>query len=219
TATAERPANRYRDAAAMAAALDRATAEPRTRPLVRTGSRVMMVFASALMVSVLASDAVGGRFWRQPGVAVDATGRISVRLPDGWRATTGRWARPGQPGGPRYPALLVSPDPARWRTDDAVRGAFILLAGEGTAGDAPAAVVAQVPHADCTPAQVRHSRQAGIDWVIAAFHCPDRRGRLVEAAGTGPAGAGLVYVQIAPPAGNAPVFVDALLGGVRVRAG
>jgi hypothetical protein len=130
---------------------------------------------------------------------------------------TGRWAWPGDPGGSRYPALLASPDPARWRTDDAVRGAFIWLAPESMAGREPAALIAQVPHARCTPAPVRRSRQAGIDWVIAAFRCADRRGRLVEAAGAGPAGAGLVYVQIAPPESNAPAFVDTLLSGVHVR--
>jgi hypothetical protein len=42
---------------------------------------------------------------------------------------------------------------------------------------------------------------------------------LVEAAGIGPAGAGLVHVQIAPPASNAATFVDTLLAGVRVRGG
>jgi hypothetical protein len=177
-----------------------------------------MVCASAALVAALASDAVSGRFTRQPGVAVDSAGRISVRLPDGWRAMAGRWAWPGDPDGSRYPALLVSPDPARWRTDDAVRGAFIWLARDGTAGQTPAALIARRPQPGCTPAPVRRSRQAGIDWVIAAFHCPDRRGRLVEAAGIGPAGAGLVYVQIAPPAGNASTFVDTLLAGVRVRA-
>ncbi|MDI6104132.1 serine/threonine-protein kinase [Actinoplanes sp. NEAU-A12] len=219
TATAPRPADRYSDAAALAAALDRATTATRTRPLVRAASRVTMWFAAAALVAGLTSDAVGGRFSRQPGVAVDATGRIAVRLPDGWRATTGRWAWPGQPGGPRYPALLVSPDPARWRTDEAVRGAFIWLARDGTADRTPAAVIAQLPHAGCAPAPVRRSRQAGIDWVIAGFDCADRRGRLVEAAGTAPGGTGLVYVQVAPPAGNASVFVDTLLAGVRVRAG
>jgi eukaryotic-like serine/threonine-protein kinase len=217
-ATAQRPADRYRDAAALAAALDKATAPPRTRPVVRAASRVTMVVASAAMVAVLASDAVGDRFSRQPGVAVDASGRISVRLPDGWHARTGRWAWPGQLDGPRYPALLVSPDPSRWRTDEAVRGAFISLARDDPAGRTPAAVIAQLPHAGCTPAPTRRSRQAGIDWVVAAFSCPEPRGRLVEAAGTGPAGAGLVYVQIAPPAGSAPAFVDTLLAGVRVRA-
>jgi hypothetical protein len=112
----------------------------------------------------------------------------------------------------------VSPDPAGWRTDDAVRGAFIWLARDNAADRAPAGVIARIPHSGCAPAPVRRSRQAGIDWVIAAFRCPDQRGHLVEAAGAGPAGAGLVYVQIAPPAGNASVFVDTLLAGVRVRA-
>jgi tRNA A-37 threonylcarbamoyl transferase component Bud32 len=218
-ATAQRPANRYRDAAALAAALDRATTRPRARPLVRAATRVTMVVASAALVSVLASDAVGGRFPRQPGVAVDATGRISVRLPDGWRAVPGRWAWPGDPGGPRHPALLVSPDPARWRTDDAVRGAFVLLAGDGTTDRTPAALIAGLPHTGCAPAPVRRSRKAGIDWVIAAFDCPGRQARLVEAAGTGSGGAATVYVQIAPPASNAPAFVDTFLAGVRVRAG
>ena len=217
-ATAQRPANRYRDAAALAAALDRATAGGRAKPAARAATRTMMALASAALVVVLASDAVGSRFWRQPGVAVDSTGRISVRLPEGWRAVTGQWARPGDSDGPRLPALLVSPDPARWRTDDAVRGAFISLARDETADHSPAALLAEVPHAGCTAAPVRHSRPAGIEWVIAAFTCADRRGRLVEAAGTAPSGAGSVYVQIAPPASNATTFVDTLLAGVRVRA-
>jgi tRNA A-37 threonylcarbamoyl transferase component Bud32 len=209
-ATTQRPAGRYRDAAVLVAALDRAVgAKPRGRGV----TRLAMVVASAATVSVLASDAVGARFSEQPGVAVDATGRISVRLPQGWHGMTGRWAGPADPGGPRYPALLVSSDPAHWRTDDAVRGAFLWLAPDGTA----AALVARRPHAGCRAAPVRRSRLAGIDWVIAAFRCADRRGRLVEAAGTGAGGAGVVYVQIAPPASNASAFVDTLLAGVRVR--
>src|SRR3954453_2219905 len=88
---------------------------------------------------------------------------------------------------------------------------------EEKGGRGAAALIAQVPHARCTPAPVRRSRQAGIDWMIAAFSCSDRRGQLVEVAGAGPAGAGLVYVQIAPPASSAPAFVDTLLAGVRVR--
>ena len=98
-----------------------------------------------------------------------------------------------------------------------MRGAFFWLAPDGKMGREPAALIAQVPHARCTPAPVRRSRQAGIDWVIAALSCSDRRGQLVEVAGAGPAGAGLVYVQIAPPASSAPAFVDTLLAGVRVR--
>jgi len=113
--------------------------------------------------------------------------------------------------------LLVSPDPARWQGDDAVPGAFIWLPRDGAARRPPAEFLARLPHADCTPAPVRRGRQAGIDWLIAAFTCSDR-GRLVEAVGTG-AGGGLVYVQIAPPAGDASAFVDTLLAGVRVRVG
>jgi hypothetical protein len=40
---------------------------------------------------------------------------------------------------------------------------------------------------------------------------------LVEAAGMGTAGAGLVYVQVVPPADSDSTFVDTLLAGVRVR--
>jgi hypothetical protein len=41
---------------------------------------------------------------------------------------------------------------------------------------------------------------------------------VVEAAGAAGGAAGLVYVQIAPPAGSGPEFVDRLLAGVRVRS-
>ncbi|GIF26514.1 hypothetical protein BJ973_000959 [Actinoplanes tereljensis] len=191
TATTQRPAGRYPDARAMATALDRATT---TKPMART-ARVTMAFASAAAVSVLAADTS-----RPAGVATDRTGRISVRLPDGWRAQPGRWSGP---------ALVISPDPARWRTDDAVRGAFLGLVPDG---GSPERFVAGIPHAGCAPEPVRRSRQAGIDWVIAAYLCPDRRGMLVEAAGTG-----LIYVQIAPPATNSSTFVDTLLAGVEVR--
>jgi hypothetical protein len=143
---------------------------------------------------------VGRRFSPESGTAVDPTGRISVRLPEGWQAQPGRWSGP---------ALLISPDPARWRTDDSVRGAFLWFARDG---GSPDGFVARIPHADCAPEPVRHRRLAGIDWVIAAYLCPGRRGPLVEAAATG-----LVYVQIAPPANNPSTFVDTLLAGVRVR--
>jgi hypothetical protein len=211
TATSPRPAGRYRDAAEMLAALDRATA---AKPLTTAPTRVAMALVSAALVSLLVSDAVSGRFSAQPGTAVDASGRISVRLPAGWQSATGQWAWPADPDGPRHPALLVSPDPDGWRTDDAVRGAFLWLAP--TRND-PAALLTQLPHADCAPAPVRRSRQAGIDWVIAAFDCAGRRGPLVEAAGTTPTGGGLIYVQVAPPTGDGPAFVDSLLAGVRVR--
>jgi hypothetical protein len=148
---------------------------------------------------------------------VDATGRIAVRLPDGWRAEAGHWDGPDGPGTSADPALVVSSDPARWGADTAVPGAFVWLSRTSAFVDRPAAFVAGRPHTGCDAAPVRRSRQARIDWVIADFRCADGRGRMVEAAGTGTAGAGLVYVQIAPPAGSDPAFVDTLLAGVRVR--
>jgi hypothetical protein len=51
-------------------------------------------------------------------------------------------------------------------------------------------------------------------------NCLPRPSQLIgiaETAGIGPGDAGLVYVQIAPPAGSGPEFVDTLLAGVRVR--
>jgi tRNA A-37 threonylcarbamoyl transferase component Bud32 len=231
SATARRPADRFRDAAAMGAALERAIAGRRARPLTRAATRIAMLLVAAAAVSLSASDAVGGRFWRQPGVAVDATGRISIRLPDGWRAATVRWSGSANPGAR---ALVVSPDPARWRTDATTPGAFLGLPGGRPANTVPAGsipastapasngpvdpaavFVAGRPHADCVPASPRRISRAGVEWVIAAFSCADGRGDLVETAGTGPAG--LVYVQITPPPGSEPTFVDTLLAGVRVH--
>jgi hypothetical protein len=247
TATARRPADRYRDADALGAALDRAAAGRRARPLTRAATRITMTMATVVAVSLPASDAVGGRFWREPGVAVDATGRISVRLPDGWRPMTVRWAGSANRGGR---ALVVSPDPTSWESDARIPGAFIGFPPDQSTPDHPTAApttppgpiptvtptsttnprsapdpraenpgaagfLAARPHSDCVPAPLRATKQPGIDWVIAAFTCPDGQGTLVEAAGTGPAG--LVYAQIAPPPHSAPTFVDTLLAGVRVH--
>lgn len=176
-----------------------------------------MALASLTLVSIVESDSAGGRFSPRPGVAVDSTGRISVRLPEEWRAAAGQWVGPANAGGQEDPALIVSPDPARWGSDAAVRGAFIWLSRTGAAPVTPVAFVAGRPHADCLAAPVRRSRQGGIDWVIAEYNCSDSRGRLVEVAGTGSGDAGLVYVQIAPPASSESTFVDSLLAGVRVR--
>jgi hypothetical protein len=216
SATARRPADRYPDAAALGAALNRATLGPRMNPIGAAAARTAMVLASATLVSILASDS-DGRFLSRPGVAVDSTGRISVRLPEGWRAASGRWAGPAKAGGQEDPALVVSPDPVRWGTDPNLPGAFLWLS-RSAAAITPTAFVAGRPHADCLPAPVRMSRPGTIDWVIAEYDCADGRGRLVEAAGTGSDDdAALVYVQIASPASSAPAFVDTLLAGVRVR--
>jgi hypothetical protein len=78
--------------------------------------------------------------------------------------------------------------------------------------------VADRRHPDCTASPVRTTRQAGVGWTVAAFTaCPGGKPTVVEAAGVGPGDAGLLYVQIAPPSGTGPAFVDTLLAGVRVR--
>ncbi|WP_246274896.1 hypothetical protein [Phytohabitans houttuyneae] len=149
---------------------------------------------------------------------MDATGRITITLPAGWRATGAGWDGRRDTSGAREPALAVSPAPDRWKTDPVVPGAFIGLSREMARRTTPAAFVAGQPHAGCTAAPVRTSRQAGIEWVVALYSsCPGAKTVIVETAGVGPGDAGLVYVQIAPPAGSGPAFVDTLLAGVRVR--
>lgn len=57
----------------------------------------------------------------------------------------------------------------------------------------------------------------GVDWVVARFTCDQGRPEVVEVAGLAPGRVGLIYVQVVPPAGEGPGFVDTLLAGVRVR--
>lgn len=225
TATARLPADRYRDAAVFALALGRATAA-RSATAVPVGTiavprrRRAVAFAGVLaaaVVAVTASDAVGSSP-RREGVAVDSTGRITIELPAGWRATGSGWEDQWDASGAREPALVVSPAPDRWKTDAVVPGAFVGLSRELAKRTTPAAFVAAQPHAGCVAAPVRTSRQAGIDWVVALHSsCPGSKTVIVETAGVAPGDAGLVYAQIAPPAGSGPAFVDTLLAGVRVR--
>jgi hypothetical protein len=224
-ATARLPAGRYRDAAAFAVALHQATAARSAAEapvgMIAARRRRAAAFAGVLvaaLVSVMASDSAGGRAPRDPGVAVDSTGRITIALPAGWRATGAGWEGRWDLGGAREPALVVSPAPDRWRSDPAVPAAFIGLSRELATRTTPAAFVAEQPHAGCVAAPIRTSRQAGIDWVVALHtSCAVGKAVIVETAGVAPGDAGLVYVQIAPPAGSGPAFVDTLLAGVRVR--
>jgi tRNA A-37 threonylcarbamoyl transferase component Bud32 len=234
TATAYRPADRYRDAAAFAVALERATAGspragapyPAGRPTAAAqGHRAAAARLALLAAAILATMAGDNK--GVPGTAVDPTGRLTVALPVGWRSWGSGWAEQLDPAGIPEPAMIVSPDPERWRTGRAVPGAFIGVSRGLATDGTPAAFVAAQQHAGCTASPVRATRQAGIEWVVARYTaCPDgfdRNGRvarkpvIVESAGVGPGGAGLVYVQIAPPAGSGPEFVDELLAGVRVR--
>lgn len=216
TATAHRPADRYRDAAAFGAALDRATAGPPRAK--QAAERVAMGLVSLTIAGSLAFDGVGGRFTAGPGVAVDPNGRISVATPAGWGAHGGKWTGPALAGGDREPALVVSPEPDDWHVEGGAPGMFVWLSRSAASRVAPSAFLAGRPHARCRAAPLTASRQAGIDWVLARYTgCPGARGSIVEAAGLGPGDAGLVYAQIAPPAGSAPTFVDTLLAGIRVR--
>jgi hypothetical protein len=57
-----------------------------------------------------------------------------------------------------------------------------------------------------------------VEWVIARYaNCGSGKPAVVEAAGLAAGGAGLVYVQIAPPPGSDSNFVDNLLAGIRIR--
>jgi hypothetical protein len=208
-ACARNPGDRYPDAAAFGLALDRAV-RGRSRTAALAAGRTVMALASVAVVAVLVSDSVSGRFSARPGVAVDPTGRISVELPDGWRAETRQWQRPLA-----APTLVLSPDPARWKSDTAVPGAFVgLPGGEIT----PADLLSEHRQDACRAAPVRTSRQAGMAWTIAGYSaCPDGRAQIVDAVAARPGGDGLVYVQIAPPANSTPAFVDTLLAGLRVR--
>jgi len=229
TATAHRPADRYPDATTFAAALDRATggrpstAAPRSAKLRPTGIRrlsrlVVAVVMTAAALAPVASDSVGGRTQTSPGTATDPTGRITVVLPEGWRAKRGTWDRQREPDGRPAPALVVSPAPDQWASDPAVPGAFVGLSRSVAARTTPAAFLTERLPTGCTAAPVRTSRQAGIDWVVVQYtSCRSGRAVIVEAAGLAPRGAGLVYVEITPPAGSGSGFVDALLAGVAVR--
>jgi hypothetical protein len=218
TATARQPADRYPDAAAFEEALVGAGAD-RGRARGRRAGAV--VGAAALVAAALAgltSDSLSAGSWMGPGAAADPTGRITVTLPDGWHAAGSGWQDQRGPDGDPEPALVMSPDPERWTSDPSVPGAFVGLSRGIAARTTPAAFVAERAPADCVAAPVRRISEGGIDWVVATFtSCPDGRPVIVESAGAGPGAAGLVYVQITPPAGSAATFVDALLAGVRVR--
>jgi tRNA A-37 threonylcarbamoyl transferase component Bud32 len=216
TATARQPADRYPDAAAFGAAL--AAAGGGVAPGRRRVRVAAMGVVAAAMLTGLASDAPSSGSWAGPGAAIDPTGRITVTLPDGWQAAGSGWAGRVDADGDPDPALVLSPEPDRWASDPGMPGAFVGLSRDLAASTAPADFVADRAPADCTPAPVRRVRRGGIDWVVATFTgCPDGKPVIVESAGVGPGGAGLVYVQIAPPAGSGTAFVDALLAGVRVR--
>ncbi|MFC8620036.1 serine/threonine-protein kinase [Micromonospora purpureochromogenes] len=221
-ATAADPAGRHPDAAAFRAALDRATSGGQRR--VRGGPHPGKVAGVAVVVVAAVGGATAepggtttGTGPGGPGSATHTSGPITVTLPPGWRATGEQWAGRYGEDGTLEPALVMSPQPRRWAADPTLPGAFVGLSASAAARTTPAGFVAEHPHADCTALPERTTRQAGVDWVVVTFGCDRGRPMIVEAAGLAPGRTGLVYVQITPPTGSGPDFVDTLLAGVRVR--
>ncbi|SCL54335.1 serine/threonine-protein kinase [Micromonospora chersina] len=241
TATAARPADRYPDAAAFRAALRHAapwlSAPPASGPsappasghttapagpsggaaLRRQPRRRLATSGAVAVVLVALAATAGDAAGRTPAGAVGRSGPLTVALPAGWRADGSGWAGQYGDDGELEPALVVSPDPGRWAADPGLPGAFVGLSAGTARRTTPEGFLAERPHADCAAAPVRRTRQGGVDWVVVAFACPGDRPVIVEAAGRAAGPAGLLYVQLTPPPGRGPDFVDALLAGVRVR--
>ncbi|MEU7809003.1 serine/threonine-protein kinase [Micromonospora sp. C32] len=214
-ATALRPADRYPDADAFRQALRRAVdggpALVRTRRAPRPG-RLLAGVAVALAVA-----GTGAGDTARPAAAgeVGRSGPLTVVLPAGWRAEGTGWAGQYGDDGDLEPALVISPDPGSWAVDPALPGAFVGLSAGTARRTGPAGFLAERPHADCAGAPQRHSRQGGVEWTVVTFTCPTGRPVIVEAAGLAPGRAGLLYVQLVPPAGAGADFVDGVLAGVR----
>ncbi|MFG2009381.1 protein kinase [Micromonospora sp. NPDC048868] len=189
----------------------RARTEGRPVARRRLGTLALGILALLAALSTAGDDTAGRR-----DAGSWTSGPVTVALPPGWRATGTGWAGRYGPDGRLEPALVMSPDPHRWAADPTVPGAFVGLSASIAAHTSPAGFVAERPHAACVAAPVRRTRQAGVDWVVARFTCDRGRPEVVEAAGLAPGRAGLVYVQITPPAGSRADFVDTLLAGVRV---
>jgi tRNA A-37 threonylcarbamoyl transferase component Bud32 len=225
-ATAYQAIDRYPDASAFAAALDRAAGTSISGQSTQyfSGARGRRAVAAAITITASVVMAVTGAepMRQRPAgelrTGADSTGRITVTLPQGWRVKGSGWAGQHGPAGDLEPALVMAPNPDRWLSDAAMPGAFVGLSRGTAAASTPAQFVAGRPHPRCVASPVRTHRQGGVDWVVAEFtSCATGKPVIVEAAAIGPAAAGLVYVEIAPPAGSGSDFVDTLLAGVRVR--
>jgi hypothetical protein len=207
TAYAFRPADRYRDASAFGAALDRAT-KVRGPWVARThrGAVAAGLVLCAAAATALAADSPDPE-------------RITVTVPTDWRTRRGVWVDPTAGGGEWEPSLFMSPAPDRWLSDAAVPGAFVGLSRSVAARTTPAGFLAENAPSKCVATPARTTRRAGIDWLVIRYtSCAgEPKPVIVQTAGLDPGGAGLVFVQIAPPPGRGPEFVDVLLEGIRVR--
>ncbi|TDC72604.1 serine/threonine protein kinase [Micromonospora sp. KC606] len=222
-AAAPAPAGRYRNADAFARALaEAATSRAGPERRRRRGSYRRTAAAALVLAAVVTAGAAAIDTWRdRPApVATDASGRISVRLPPGWRAEGAGWAGRPAPGGGLAPAMVISPDPAHWVTDPDVPGAFIGLSDSRGAATDAADFLAEHTHPQCRADPVRTIRPADVEWTIARYAaCPAGKSVIVEAAALLAGGTTLAYVQVTPPDAASVTFVDDLLGVITLRAG
>ncbi|MBL0886561.1 serine/threonine-protein kinase [Myceligenerans indicum] len=180
-------------------------------------SRRRRVVAAALVL--LVTGAATTVWWLQRDtstVAVDDDGRVRLRLPAGWEAAGSGWSGRPDGDGVLEPALVVSPDPGRWADDDSLPGAFIGLSPSLGSVTTPEAYIAEQVHGQCDEPDSTEVDAGGVTWTVATFAaCRSGKPTIVEAAGSAPSDAGLLYVQIAPPASGDPAsFVESLLAGV-----
>ncbi|MFG1840027.1 protein kinase [Micromonospora sp. NPDC049175] len=244
-ATAHHPADRYPDAAALHAALARASGPvgrpaaparasgpvgrpaavgpvrqpPAPRPRGHRSYRSRLAGAAVVATAVLGLVAAepGGVGPDRPVGGTYTTGPLTVTVPPGWSAAGATWAGQYGADGEPEPALVMSPQPRRWAADPRLPGAFVGLSASTAARATPAGFLAERTHDDCTQAPARATRQAGVEWTVVAYRCDRGRPQIVESAALHPGRPALVYVQIAPPAESGPDFVDTLLAGVRLR--
>jgi len=239
-AVAQDPAGRYPDAAAFLTALT-AAAPPGSAHAPRPSSRGVPAGArdgggrtpvqarwrgrrvvAATASLVLAGAAAGAWYWleRDTSVAASDDDRVRVRLPDGWQATGSGWSGRTDGDGAREPALVVSPDPGNWATDASVPGAFVGLSPTLAVETTPEEYVAAQVHGQCDAPDSAQVDAGGITWAVATFAgCRSGKATIVEAAGSAPSDAGLLYAQIAPPASSDPaLFVESLLAGIEADA-
>ncbi|SCF24893.1 serine/threonine-protein kinase [Micromonospora chokoriensis] len=221
-AIAHRPDDRYPDAAALRAALVRASGPARLPPSPgrAAGRRHRLRWAGPALVAAALLGGVdaepGGAGSGRPAAETYTSGPLTVLVPAGWSATGSTWAGQFDAAGRPEAALVMSPQPHRWAADPRLPGAFVGFSAATAARTTPAGFLAERTHGDCTPAPARTTRQAGVEWTVVAYRCDRGRPRIVESAGLHPGRAALVYVQITPP-DDTTAFVDTLLAGVRVR--
>ncbi|MEU8282883.1 serine/threonine-protein kinase [Micromonospora sp. NPDC048905] len=220
-ATAHHPADRYPDAAALHTALTRVSDQVglavATGPVRRRYWLLRVAGAAVVAVLVGAVGAEpGGVGSARPVGGTYTTGPLTVVLPPGWSATGATWAGQYGADGQPEPALVMSPQPRRWAADPRLPGAFVGLSATTAARATPAGFLAERTHGDCAPAPSRLIRPAGVEWTVVAYRCDRGRPQIIESAATHPGRPALVYVQISPPAGSGPDFVDTLLAGVRL---